>query len=169
MQSAKRKVKEADDIAKQYWAVRDEAKRLEEHAKEVAGEAADEARDAQKKRVTVRCCMHSRGRMCGKQALCLQAAMQHAICMSLMFHGRIKFCVVVHSSSTMTVCLAPHPVHLQVERLAQKAKQAEDEAQKAREKKAQLEKEAQELAGVWRVESRWQRTGKQHAVCQNAQ
>lgn len=46
-------MKEADDIARKYWEVRDEAKALEEHAKAVAGEAAAEARDAQKKRVTV--------------------------------------------------------------------------------------------------------------------
>ena len=50
LQNARSKVKEADELAKRYWAVRDESKRLESYAKRLAGEAADDARDAIKKR-----------------------------------------------------------------------------------------------------------------------
>ncbi|GAB4823705.1 hypothetical protein N2152v2_010751 [Parachlorella kessleri] len=50
LENARAKVKEADELAKRYWAVRDESKRLESYAKRLAGEAADDARDAIKKR-----------------------------------------------------------------------------------------------------------------------
>lgn len=46
-------MREADELAKRYWEVRDQAKALEAHAKQVAAEANEEERDAEKKRVTV--------------------------------------------------------------------------------------------------------------------
>lgn len=52
-QAAEAKVHEADEIAKKYWAARDEAKRLDDQAKTLAAEAAEEAKDARNKRVTV--------------------------------------------------------------------------------------------------------------------
>lgn len=48
------KVREADEIAKKYWAVRDESKRLEALARDLMAEAGEEERDAEKKKVTVR-------------------------------------------------------------------------------------------------------------------
>lgn len=53
LQAAREKVREADEVARRYWEMRDQAKALEDHAKAVASEAAAEARDAQKKRKEV--------------------------------------------------------------------------------------------------------------------
>jgi predicted nucleic acid-binding Zn-ribbon protein len=53
VQAAAEKMREADELAKKYWAARDEAKALEDHAKRVAAEANEEAKDARDKRVTV--------------------------------------------------------------------------------------------------------------------
>uniref|UniRef100_A0A1D2A9M4 Uncharacterized protein n=2 Tax=Auxenochlorella protothecoides TaxID=3075 RepID=A0A1D2A9M4_AUXPR len=53
MRAASDKIREADEIAKVYWAARDLSKELEAHAKELAKEAAEAAKEAERKRAAV--------------------------------------------------------------------------------------------------------------------